>query len=322
MTEPTDTTSTEPAPQPATSAAADLLATLRSQGATWTSIAAAVGRDTRLLYYVANGDKPGHNLIQALTELVDTGEVRNPPPRRQTRRGQRARVRGPEGTTLIPAPVRPVTRPRQRTGQRPGAGGRPRLTAQEYVHQLLQRGLTIGQIAQRIGAHPSTVRNIDRGTSAGTRWTDALLRTTRSTRRRQVRSTEQPTATIVREPPPEQTREQHLRNPRTGREFHRQSLDPDQRDATERSIRDTFQRAAGNRRRVDGMVYVNVAGRRDPLAVRIGGKGGYDAANIMAGIEHEGGALDWLYVQVEGRYPELDPGSDEWEVIGMDINVW
>lgn len=301
----------------------ELINLLRAEGMTWATMGAHLGRDPKLLQYIARGDKPGHNLTQSLTELVRTGEVLTPPPRRRNRRGRIVRVRSTEGTITPSEPHRRPHRPP--TGPPPEPRARPehaRHSPQYYVHQLLRRGLTVGQIAERIGAHPSTVRKIDRGTSSGDRWTDALLRTTRATRRRQVRSTEQPEVARVREPgAAEETRELHATNERTGREFHRWDLDQNRREENSNRVMDTLRRAGASLQRFHGTVWVQVAGRADPMAISLGSKGGYDARRAAQAAEQDGGAFEWLRTQVEGRYPELDPGGD-WTVVGMDLHVW
>lgn len=81
--------------------AAGLLRDLQAQGWTQTRIAAALGRDPRLLRFVLAGTKPGHNLVGALHDLSLTGTVTGPVPRRRTRTGDVARVRGRRGQPSI-----------------------------------------------------------------------------------------------------------------------------------------------------------------------------------------------------------------------------
>lgn len=59
--------------------------------------------------------------------------------------------------------------------------------------------------------------------------------------------------------------------------------------------------------------------RRPPI--RIGGNGGYAATNVNLAIQAEGGdSFAWLASQIEDRYPEFQ--TEQWTVIGVDIDVW
>ena len=56
-------------------------------------------------------------------------------------------------------------------------------------------------------------------------------------------------------------------------------------------------------------------------AVRLGGKGGYDAGDVRRGIRVEGDdPFEWLSTPVEDRYPELT--EDTWTVVSVDMDVW
>lgn len=84
--------------------AISLLHDLQAQGWSQARIAGALGRDPRLLRFVLAGTKPGHNLVPALHELSVTGTVTTPIPRRRTRTGDVARVRGRKGQPSITPP--------------------------------------------------------------------------------------------------------------------------------------------------------------------------------------------------------------------------
>ena len=68
-------------------------------------------------------------------------------------------------------------------------------------------------------------------------------------------------------------------------------------------------------------VEVGAAGQRQRRPVRVGGHGGYDAADVARSIQAEGDdPFGWLGTQVEGRYPELVEGP--WTVVSVDLDVW
>ena len=76
--------------------------------------------------------------------------------------------------------------------------------------------------------------------------------------------------------------------------------------------------------RLHAAVHVEIgtgANRRRLPPVKLGGNGGYAAANVAAALQAEGGdAFGWLSGQIEGRYPELE--AEQWTVISVDVDVW
>lgn len=87
------------------------LATLKAEtGLTWDRLADAIGASSGdYVRKVASGARPGQNLARAVGELMATGQVSSPVPRRTTRAGTIARVRAPRaaGTpSRVPAPTR------------------------------------------------------------------------------------------------------------------------------------------------------------------------------------------------------------------------
>jgi hypothetical protein len=81
-----------------------LLNQLLVDGMRWSQIATALDRDRAGLARVASGKVPGANLQQSLSELVRTGKVSTPPPRRTTKTGNPVRVRGKAGKpSVVPA---------------------------------------------------------------------------------------------------------------------------------------------------------------------------------------------------------------------------
>lgn len=96
----------------------DLILSLRSQGYSNRAIARAIGRNDSLISQIARGIKPGGNLTESLRELsrrpgVSTDPVAAAPPRRTTRSGEVARVRGgrpaaARTTTRAPSPTAPT----------------------------------------------------------------------------------------------------------------------------------------------------------------------------------------------------------------------
>lgn len=86
----------------------ELLNQLRVDGMRWDQIAKALDRDRAGLARIASGKVPGENLQQSLSELVRTGKVSTPPPRRTTKSGDPVRVRGKAGGPSVVPPGAPV----------------------------------------------------------------------------------------------------------------------------------------------------------------------------------------------------------------------
>ncbi|AMS04137.1 hypothetical protein [Acidipropionibacterium acidipropionici] len=100
--------------------AAGLIRDLQAQGWSQARIAAAIGRDSRTLRFVLAGTKPGHNLVGALHELSLTGQVTTPIPRRRTRTGKVARVRGRRGQPSITPTDPTLPEPQPEQAREPG----------------------------------------------------------------------------------------------------------------------------------------------------------------------------------------------------------
>lgn len=128
-TPPTNTPTGEEGP----SARQYLLDLHYGQGVSYAEISRRLGRSTRLLRFVANGQKPGRNLTPALRELAATGQVTAEPQRRTTAAGERARIRARRGApSIVPPPPRetqPTRRPAQPAPPRPPATGPSRSSA-------------------------------------------------------------------------------------------------------------------------------------------------------------------------------------------------
>ena len=92
MTEPT--TNQQPTAQ-------QLILDLLSQGRTQREIAQLLGRSEDLISVVKRGQRPGNNLIQALTDIT-RNITPAPVPRRTNKAGQTVRVRAPGGRTIEP----------------------------------------------------------------------------------------------------------------------------------------------------------------------------------------------------------------------------
>lgn len=87
------------------------LAELKAQtGLSWDRLADAIGASSgTYVRKVASGHRPGANLTRAVGELMSTGQVSRPVPRRTTSTGAIARVRAPRATgapSRTPAPTR------------------------------------------------------------------------------------------------------------------------------------------------------------------------------------------------------------------------
>lgn len=83
----------------------DLIRALQERGYSQRQIARAIGRNDSLISQIARGKKPGGNLTDSLRELarrpgVSAAPVAASPPRRTTRTGELARVRG--GLPAVP----------------------------------------------------------------------------------------------------------------------------------------------------------------------------------------------------------------------------
>src|SRR5690606_4589530 len=79
----------------------------------WSALADAIGASSGdYVRKVASGAKPGNNLARNVSELMRTGEVSAPAPRRRAATGQRAKVRASR-TTGAPSrrPSETVVRP-------------------------------------------------------------------------------------------------------------------------------------------------------------------------------------------------------------------
>ncbi|MBT2400627.1 hypothetical protein [Streptomyces sp. ISL-100] len=80
------------------SEAQDLVLRLRAAGMSNRAIGREIGRNDRLIKYVADGDKPGNNLVESLRALAakrggDTAATVPQAPRRKTAKGATAKVR-------------------------------------------------------------------------------------------------------------------------------------------------------------------------------------------------------------------------------------
>ena len=121
--------------------------------------------------------------------------------------------------------------------------------------------------------------------------------------------------------------EQHVLGPNGEREFHRIRV-PKAHQAWNRElgreiVTDVVERARSRLKRLQFTVWVEIGtGRnKERRAVRLGGKGGYDAGDVRRGIMVEGeDPFEWLSTQVEDRYPELT--EDTWTVVSVDMDVW
>lgn len=61
--------------------------------------------------------------------------------------------------------------------------------------------------------------------------------------------------------------------------------------------------------------------RKRQRPIRVGGHGGYAASDVVVAIQAEGGdSLGWLASQIDDRYSEF--GTEQWTVIGVDVDVW
>lgn len=121
--------------------------------------------------------------------------------------------------------------------------------------------------------------------------------------------------------------QQQMLGPNGEREFHRIQV-PKAHQAWNRErgreiVTDIVDRASSRLKRMQFTVWVEIgAGRtKQRRAVRLGGKGGYDAGDVRRGIRVEADdPFEWLATQVTDRYPELT--EDTWTVISVDLDVW
>ncbi|MFD7161366.1 hypothetical protein ACFV9C_42740 [Kribbella sp. NPDC059898] len=77
-------------------------------GMSWARIGQVLKRHESGLRRIAAGRSPGENLQEALGQLVRTGTVTTPPPRRTTKTGEPVKVRGKAGQPSVVPPDAPM----------------------------------------------------------------------------------------------------------------------------------------------------------------------------------------------------------------------
>ena len=227
------------------------------------------------------------------------------------------------------------------------AGQKPGINLRQGLHELGQHGQVRTPPTRRLASTGTPARVRGRqgqpsvvptapptaGRAAGTRTAATRAPGTRppGTRRRgprPSRSTDQPEFT---QRPLEGrntlNHEQQVLGPNGEREFHRIQV-PKAHQAWNRElgreiVTDIVERARGRLKRMQFTVWVEIGtgASKQRRAVRLGGKGGYDAGDVRRGIRVEGDdPFAWLATQVEDRYPELT--EDTWTVVSVDLDVW
>lgn len=167
-----------------------LIQNLLDRGLTRAEIAAELDRDPRTVGLVLGGQRPGTNLRETLLELNQHGQAVTPPPRRRTKTGDTAKIRGRAGAPAVapPAPRPPSARgkfsistayladgQRLHSTQVPKTEGPGRQRARDALLDQL-RGAARGR--RRVGFRVTmgTGRMVELGRKSGYRATDALRR--------------------------------------------------------------------------------------------------------------------------------------------------
>lgn len=104
--------------------AGDLIESLVREGMSQAKIARELDRDPSLVSQILRGKKSGRSFVDALTELVKTGEVKTPPARARTKTGALRRVRSKLTEPLKKGQKAPTKIPEERKKPRkkPRAG--------------------------------------------------------------------------------------------------------------------------------------------------------------------------------------------------------
>lgn len=270
-------------PEPTQITAVELLHDLQAQGWTQARIARALGRDSRLLRFVLKGLKPGRNLIPALRQLSLTGELHDPIPRRRTKQGRVARVRGrrgqpsvtPEDPTLVPSSPRPEEPQLEPSGEQAPA---------EFEPSPRKRRGPAGTDSTR---QPTRLPRHARG---------------RNLLRHEVENL------------PKGRSSHLLRFPRTNE---------DAREQANRTLFEIFQTAREAHKRMHAKLWIETGppGHRERQELRIGDHGGYDAglaADDIGGL-FGGSVLDWMTDQAGNRYKDV---ADTGLLVGVEVDIW
>ncbi len=110
----------------------EIIRALRADGMSKAAIARALGVSPRLLTFGESGDKPLSNLLAPLSDLLNFGQVRKPPKRRQAKTGTLVPVRAKKAVTAAtgrksvppPAPLPAPKRGKYGVARTRGESGR------------------------------------------------------------------------------------------------------------------------------------------------------------------------------------------------------
>lgn len=260
-------------------------------GAGWSraAIARKLGRDPRLIRFVADGTKPGNNLVAPLQEMLATGEVSTQPARRVGADGRAAKIRSKGSRKSIRPPTPTPSKP-------PATPRRPKPSTQK---------------APPVRTGPAEKKAAKKAAKRKTRSIEQPRPTYRDMAGKKNRYKLESTRSTDGE------RERHeIIVPRSAGAWNRWQGSDD--------IKDILGDAAGRGKRFDGFLSVEFGppGAREKRDIRLGGKGGYDCEGALSQIRADGGnVFEWLHGQVYD-HAYLEDLEGDFTVVGMDLNIW
>lgn len=280
---------------PSNATAAEYIWSLRSQGWTLARIARAMDRSSDYISRIARGKTPGTAMATGLAELHTTGKVSQPPPRRTRKDGTIARVRSGSGTAITPhgPSARKAARDHaKRERQRADRAARAAAKAAEQANAEAEREQRRARAAAgRSAGQPELA---DRDLPTGTRNVFG------------------------------HTKEEY---PENGLEYHRitSPMAPNSwnRWTANETIGKVIRDAAARAKRMQANVIVQRRDSGQRMTVQLGSRGGYDTRNVVRDFASYQFEFEWLRDQIAER-PNYDIALDdpEWEIVGVDIDLW
>lgn len=279
---------------PSSATAADYIWSLRSQGWTLAKIARAMDRSSDYISRIARGKTPGTAMAAGLAELHATGTVSQPPPRRTRKDGTIARVRSHSGTATPkgPSASKAARDHAEKERRRARRAARAALAAAKAAEKAALEAEQRARAAA--GRAPGQPELLDRGLPAGTR--NVFDHTTKV-------------------------------YPENGLEYHRitSPMAPNSwnRWTANETIGDVIRDAAARAKRMQANVIVQRRGTGQRMTVPLGSRGGYDTRNVVRDFASYQFEFEWFRDQIAER-PNYEIALDDpdWEIVGVDIDLW